>query len=77
MKVTETYKWNHVHSTEDDICQIATTPEYFARIAEDEMNVQKATDFLEKLGIRVKTEYGNYRPLYDVLVDIGNAMSRA
>ena len=56
---------------------IATTPEYFAKIAEDEINVEKATDFLKKLGIQVKTEYGNYRPTYDVLKDIGDAMSRA
>ena len=55
---------------------IETTPEFFARMAEDEINVQKATDFLEKLGIQVKTEYGNYRPTYDVLRDIGDAMSR-
>lgn len=61
---------------EDDII-IGTTPEYFAKLAEDEINVQKATDFLKKLSIRVKTEYGNYRPTYDVLRDIGDAMSRA
>lgn len=59
----------------DDI-EIATTQEYFAKIAEDEMNVEKATDFLKKLGIQVKTEYGNYRTTYDVLRDIGDAMSR-
>lgn len=74
LKLTETYEWNHVHSTGIDA--IETTPEYFAKLAEDETNVQKATDFLEKLGIRVKTEYGNYRPIYDVLRDIGDAMSR-
>ena len=50
---------------------IETTPEYFASVLADETNVQKVADFLEKFGIRVKTEYGNYRPLYDVLVDIG------
>lgn len=59
----------------DDIV-IETTPEYFAKIEEDEMNVEKATNFLKKLGIQVKTEYGNYRPTYDVLRDIGDAMSR-
>lgn len=58
------------------VTTIETTPEYFARIAEEEMNVEKATDFLQKLGVRVKTEYGNYRPTYDVLRDIGDAMSR-
>ena len=41
------------------------------------MNVEKATDFLNKIGIQVKTKYGNYRPTYDVLRDIGDAMSRA
>jgi hypothetical protein len=61
----------------DDDIIIGTTPEYFARLAEDEINVQKAIDFLKKLDIRVKTEYGNYRPTYDVLRDIGDAMSRA
>ena len=92
MKLTETYKWNHVHSAESDISVISaiektqdnndddvvlgTTPEYFAKLAEDEINVEKATDFLKKLGIRVKTEYGNYRPTYDVLRDISDAMSR-
>lgn len=87
MKLTETWEWNHVHSTgieaiekvkkenNDDII-IGATPEYFERLAKDEVNVQKATDFLLKLGIRVKTEYGNYRPTYDVLKDIGDAMSR-
>ena len=69
MKLTETYEWNHVHSTGVDT--IETTPEFFARMAEDEANVQKATEFLGKLGIQVKTEYGNYRPTYDVLKDIG------
>lgn len=64
------------YENDDDII-IRTTPEYFARIAEDEMNVKRATDFLNKLGIQVKTEYGNYRPTYDVLRDIGDAMSRA
>lgn len=93
MKLTETCEWNHVHSTESDISAVSaiektqdkndddiiigTTPEYFARLAENEVNVQKATDFLLKLGIRVKTEYGDYRPTYDVLRDIGDAMSRA
>lgn len=93
MKLTETWEWNHVHSTESDISAVSaiektqdkndddiiigTTPEYFAKLAEDEVNVQKATDFLKKLGIRVKTEYGNYRPTYDVLRDIGDAMSKA
>ena len=93
MKLTETWEWNHVHSTESDISAttaidekvqdkndddiiIGTTPEYFTKLAEDEINVQKATDFLKKLGIKVKTEYGNYRPTYDVLRDIGDAMSR-
>lgn len=55
---------------------IATTPEYIARKLADETNVQKVVDFLEKLGIQVKTEYGNYRQTYDVLRDIGDLMSR-
>lgn len=71
MKLTETYEWNHVHSTEDDICPIATTPEYFARVLAYEENVQKAIEFLESHGIQVKTKYGYYRPTYDVLKDIG------
>ncbi len=81
MKLTETYEWNHVHSTdiaaiettqeENDSDIIGTTPEYFARMLADEENVQKASKALEKFGISVKTKYGNYRPLYDVLADIG------
>ena len=54
---------------------IATTPEYLRQLA-DETNVQKVVDFLEELGIQIKTEYGNYRPTYDVLKDIGDLMSR-
>lgn len=50
---------------------IEATPEYFARMLTDEENVQKVSEALKKLGISVKTEYGNYRPLYDVLADIG------
>lgn len=65
-----------VQDKNDDDIIISTTPEYFTKLAEDEINVQKATDFLKKLGIKVKTEYGNYRPTYDVLRDIGDAMSR-
>lgn len=60
----------------DDFNKIETTPEYFASVLANESNVQKATDFLEKLGIKVKTEYGNYRNTYDVLNDIGEAISR-
>lgn len=71
MKLTETYEWNHVHSTEDNICPIATTPEYFVRMIANEENVQKTIKFLESHGIQVKTEYGNYRPTCDVLIDIG------
>ena len=50
---------------------IGTDPEYFERELADEANVQRATDILEKIGIQVKTKYGNYRPTYDVLKDIG------
>lgn len=88
MKLTETYEWNHVHTNSDDIAAIAktqdkndddiigTTPEYFARVLADEENVEKAMFFLKKLGIEVKTKYGNYRPTYDVLKDIGEVMSK-
>lgn len=69
-ELTEGYIWK------DDVV-IGTTPEYFARELADETNVQKAIDFLEEHGIQVKTEYGYYRPTYDVLKDIGNAISRA
>ena len=40
-------------------------------------NVQNAIDLLERFGVKIKTEYGYYRPLYDVLVDIGKAMEKA
>ena len=81
MKITETYEWNYVHSTdiatiettqeENDVDIIETTPEYFAKMLANEENVQKVSETLEKFGISVKTKYGNYRPLYDVLSDIG------
>lgn len=81
MKFTETCEWNHVHSTDitaieitqekNDADIIEATPEYFARMLADEENVQKVSEALEKFGISVKTKYGNYRPLYDVLADIG------
>ena len=60
----------------DDVDIFGTTPEYLAKVLADEASVEKTTDFLERLGISVKTEYGNYRPTYDVLTDIGYAMSR-
>lgn len=55
---------------------IETTPEYFASVLADETNVQNAIYFLQKLGIQVKTEYGNYRPTYDVLKDIGDVIEK-
>lgn len=59
----------------DDI-KIETTPEYFASLLIDEENIERATFFLKKIGIAVKTEYGNYRPTCDVLKDIGEAINK-
>lgn len=37
-------------------------------------SIEKVVNFLEKFGIPVKTEEGNYRPTYDVLNDISEIM---
>ena len=55
---------------------LGTTPEYFMQELVDAVNVNEATALLKKLGIQVKTEDGNYRPLYDVLADIGSVISK-
>ena len=59
----------------DDLI-VETTLEYFAKIAEDKMNVEKAMDFLRNLGIQGKIEQGNYRPTHDVLRDLGEYLSK-
>lgn len=53
------------------MCGIETTPEYFERIAKDEELVRIATKQLENWGVTVTTEYGEYRPTYNVLRDLG------
>lgn len=70
MKITETFEWNHVNS-KDNLDEIATTPEYWNKLWEEKFDILKAENILKKYGIPIKTEYGNYRPLVDVLVDIG------
>lgn len=37
-------------------------------------NIEKVTNLLEKFGVQVKTENGDYRPTYDVLFDIGKVV---
>lgn len=57
--------------------EIKTNLEYISEELAKQNNLQNAIELLEKFGIKVKTEYGYYRPLYDVLVDIGKAMEKA
>lgn len=71
MKLTETCGWNNVHSIDNDIESLTATPKSFKEEMTEEYNVQKVVDYLEGHGIQVKTEYGYYRPTYDVLKDIG------
>ena len=37
-------------------------------------SIEKVVNLLEKFGIQVKTADGNYRPTYDVLLDISKVM---
>ena len=54
-----------------DNCAIKPSKDYFENELKRAANVQKTTEALENIGVQVKTEYGNYRSLYDVLADIG------
>lgn len=72
-KMTDVCNLNHKQQKKDDIC-IGTTPEFFAQLLMDEENVCKAIEYLENLGVKVKTEYGNFRPTYDVLCDFGKLL---
>ena len=68
-RITETAKWNHVHS--DEYVAIAATPRSFEEMLAEETNIQKVIDVLEECGVKIKTKYGYYRDTYDVLKDIG------
>lgn len=57
--------------------EIKTNLEYISEELAKQNNAQNAIELLERFGIQVKTEYGYYRSLYDVLVDIGKAMEKA
>ena len=37
-------------------------------------SIEKIVNFLEKAGVKVKTENGDYRPTYDVLLDISKVI---
>ena len=37
-------------------------------------SVERVANLLEKFGIQVKTDNGDYRPTYDVLLDISKVM---
>ena len=50
--------------------KIETSVDFLEKTIAEEVNVQKVTDFLEKHGIKVKTEYGYYRNTFDVLKDV-------
>lgn len=41
-----------------------------------QQKVSSAVNYLEGLGIKVRTEYGYYRPTYDVLKDLGEYLSK-
>ncbi len=78
-KLTDTYE--HEHTSDIDINgtinkNLSMSLEYISEELAKQNNVQNAIDLLEKFGIQVKTEYGYYRSLYDVLVDIGKAMEK-
>lgn len=46
--------------------------EYLAQTVkkDDDPNIQKIENFLEGYGIEVKTVFGDYRPIHDVLKEI-------
>lgn len=69
MKLTDTYEWNHVHST--DILSLETTSDYLRQLQKDDLNIQTAENLLNALNIQVKTKYGNYLPTYNILKNIG------
>ena len=41
-----------------------------------QQKVSLALNYLEGLGIKVRTEYGYYRNMYDVLRDLGEYLSK-
>ena len=43
---------------------------------EEQNNVFLAENYLAGLGIQVKTNYGNYRPTYDILKELGEYLSK-
>ena len=69
MKLTETYEWNHVHTNPDDIGELSTHKS-LAEVLAEESGIKKVVDFLEKQGIKIRTDYGYYRNTYDILKDI-------
>lgn len=80
-KLMDTYKWNNEYTSEDINATINENLSMSLKHISEELakqnNVQNAIDLLERFGVKIKTEYGYYRPLYDVLVDIGKAMEKA
>lgn len=54
--------------------KIETKTKSYEEVLAEETNIQKVVDFLERLGIQVKTEFGYYRDTYDVLKDISEIM---
>lgn len=76
-KLTDTYEYTNedINATINE--NLSMSLEYISEELAKQDNVQNAIDLLERFGIQVKTEYGYYRPLYDVLVDIGKAMEKA
>ena len=60
------------HSKDDSYeWGLTSIPKSFEETMAEEYNVQKVINYLEGHGIIVKTQYGYYRPTYDILKDIG------
>ena len=70
MGLIDTAKWNNVHSDPCDVSSLETRS--YEEILEEESEIQKVVLFLERYGIKVKSEYGYFRDTYDILKDISN-----
>lgn len=48
----------------------------FEEEMEEQRKIEMAIYHLEKLGVKVKTEYGYYRNIYNVLKDLGECLDK-
>lgn len=80
MSPDEIYRETNIAEVGEIPSLIATSLTY-EKTYEEEMaekkSVQLAEDFLRKLEITVKTNYGYYRDTYSILKDIGDAIIRS